>query len=80
VSAVPRRFAGAGFMIRPPPGFIEDVDTDFSEEYESYNNISEGKRESLVARQNRVYMRAAMKCGAHPFPHIRQVTNNRYDK
>lgn len=83
VNSVPRRFAGAGFVIRPPRGFLEQLDDapvapegsdDATANATGGAEAGQDRQEFLVRGLYRRYVAINQKCGAHPHPHLRPVS------
>lgn len=71
-ASVPKRFSGAGYIMRPPKGWLDVVDTDFDHK-EGPPRMSPEHRERIYLNQMKLYSREAIDLGADPDPQVRKV-------
>jgi hypothetical protein len=69
--SVTKRFR-AGYVMRPPKGWLDIVNTDY-DEVDRSSRIPPEYRERLYQQQLKNYFRESNELGAEPDPQVRQV-------
>lgn len=67
-----KRFAGAGYVMRPQKGVLNVIDTDYDHKL-GPPPVRHEVRERMYEQQMREYVKDANELGADPDPHVRKV-------